>query len=128
LFNHCGRKFRASDVWFLADTKDCSNRTLYIGYCPRCNKTVTRLFETNKTQNKTFNKPKSGLKAEKEIELCKSDKLYTYFDLVIEKGKPCGWIYGENKEIRNSKGEVIKIVQKACDYYGQKETIKTIRP
>lgn len=127
MFNHCGAKIKPDEVWFLAETKECSNRILYIGFCPRCLKDFTCLVETSKTENKTFTKIKSGKKAQKEIELCRLDKLYTSIDLKIKKGKPFGWIFGENKEIHNSKGQVIEIVQKACDYYGQKEVIKRIK-
>lgn len=126
MFNHCGLKFKAYDVWFLANTKECDNRILYIGFCPHCLKDFTCLIETSKTENKTFNKIKSGKAALKEIELCRTDKLYTANDLKIKKGKPYGWIYGENVEIHNNKGEIIKIRQKACDYYGQKEVIREI--
>ena len=126
MFNHCGQNIKPSDVWFLADTKECNNRILYIGYCPRCLKECSLLLETNKIQNKTFGKPKYGKQAKKEIELCRCDKLFTAHDLKIKKGKPYSWVYGENKEIRNKNGEVIKIKQSACDYYGQKEIIKTI--
>ena len=126
MFNHCGFKIKASEIWFLADTKECDNRILYIGRCPRCLKDLTLLIEQSKTQNKTFGKPKSGKQARKEIELCRFDKLYTYNDIKTKKGKPFGWVYGENTEIRNSKGEVTSIQQKRCDYFGQKEVIKKI--
>ena len=126
LVNHCGQKIKPSEVWFLSDTKDCSNRILHIGVCPRCLKELTCLIETSKTENKTYNNTKSGKKALKEIELCRLDKLYTSNDLRIKKGKPCGWTYGENIEIHNNKGEVIAIKQKRCDYFGQKEVIKKI--
>ncbi len=126
MFNHCGQKIKPSEVWYLADTKECSNRILYIAFCPRCLKDLTCLSETSKTENKIFNKIKTGVKAQKEIALCRLDKLYTAADLKIKKGKPYGWIYGENIEVHNCKGEIIEIRQKACDYYGQKEVIKRI--
>ena len=126
MFNHCGMKFKPIEVWFLADTKECTDRTLYIGFCPRCLKDFTCLIETDKIKNQTYYKIKQGNKAIKEVELCRADKLYTSQDVKVQKGTPSGWIYGENKEIHNRKGEVISIRQKACDFYGQKEIIKTV--
>lgn len=126
MFNHCGMNFKPVEVWFLADTKDCTDRILYIGFCPRCLKDFTCLVETDKIKNQTYHKIKQGNKAIKEVELCKSDKLYTSQDVKVQKGKPYGWIYGENKEIHNKKGEVISIRQRACDFHGQKEIVKEV--
>lgn len=126
MFNHCGREIKPTETWYLAETKECNNRILHIAFCPRCLKSLTCLSEQSKSENKTFNKIKFGSQALKEIELCKTDKLYTAFDLKVKKGKPYSWIYGENVEICNNKGKVIKIRQKACDYFGQKEVIKEI--
>jgi len=125
MFNHCGQKFKPSDIWYLANTKDCYNRVLYIGSCPRCLKNFTCLIETNKNENKVYNKIKSGKQAIKEIALCRFETMYTSNDLKIKKGKPCGWIYGENKEIRKN-GKVVGIKQIACDYFGQKEIIRKV--
>lgn len=126
MFQHCGQKIKPTDIWFLANNKDCINRVLYIASCPRCLKTFTCLIETNINESKTYTKIKKGKQAIQEIELCRFDCLYTSNDLKIKKGKPCGWIYGENKEIRNKQGEVVQIRQRACDYFGQKEIVKEL--
>lgn len=129
MFNHCGQSFKPKDIWYLANTKECYDRVLYISFCPKCLKDIVCLMETVKSKDKdmldkTYCKIKQGNKALKEIELCRPDKLYTAQDIKIKKGKPCGWTFGENIEIHNNKGEVVAIRQKRCDYYGQKEIIK----
>ena len=43
-----------------------------------------------------------------------------------QKGRPFGLCYGDNKEIHNNKGEVIKIRQSRCDWFGQKEVLKEV--
>lgn len=126
MFNHCGMKFKASEIWYLANTHDCCDRVLYIGFCPRCLTDFTCLIEKTKADNIVYSKIKQGKKAEKEIELCRSDKLYSSTDLLIKKGKPVGWLFGENKEIRNKKGEIVSVEQRACDFFGQKQFIKRI--
>ena len=37
--------------------------------------------------------------------------------------EPYGWAYGINKQIKSKKREIIR--QYACDFYGNKELIKT---
>lgn len=129
MFEHCGQKFKPTDIWYLKDNENFYNRVLYITSCPKCLITLTCLIETSKTENRTFGigKIKSGKKAIKEMELCRFDTIYTNNDFRIEKGRPYGWVYGENKEIKNRKGEVIAIRQKAVDYFGQKEIVKTVK-
>lgn len=127
MFNHCGQKIKEQESWFLTNTDKCKDRILHIGICPNCLKTLSLLIETDRITNHTYRILKTGKKAEKDIELCKLDKLYTAHDIKVKKGKPCGWVYGENIEIHNSSGEVIEIRQRACDYYGQKELVKSIK-
>ena len=38
-----------------------------------------------------------------------------------------GFCYGENHEIHNSKGEVVEIRQKSCDFFGNKELIFSLK-
>ena len=56
----------------------------------------------------------------------KQDVVYSESSLKIKQGNgaPFGLCYGENKEIKNNKGEVVRIRVKRCDWYGQDEIIK----
>jgi hypothetical protein len=47
---HCG-KFNASNIWFLDDTNECTNRRLLLGTCPQCYREIGELVETNKKTN-----------------------------------------------------------------------------
>ena len=125
MFKHCGRVFKPSEVWFLENTNICINRTLYIGTCPNCQRLMTTLVETDIKSDRIFAKTKQGKKALKEIELCKSQKLFTDADIAVRKGKPCGWVFGVNSERKTKDG--VKIVQKSCDFFGQSEQIKIIK-
>ena len=58
--------------------------------------------------------------------ILKADVVYSESELKIKQGKgaPFGLCYGDNKEIKNNKGEVVKIRVKRCDWYGQDEILK----
>ncbi len=129
------RKIKHKIVWFLADLNDFSERKLYIfeffvfdsNLKQYKMKNVAILFEKNKFTNQVFQQRFKGANAVNVIEREKIRLLYTSDDIKIsKKGKPCGWTYGDNVEIHNKKGQVIKIKQKRCDYFGQKETINVI--
>lgn len=112
------------DVWFLEGTRDFNERKLLIGKTQK-GKTVISLVEKRIVDGKVFVDVQSDAKAEKIIHNEKSRVLYTRQEaLMSRKGKPCGWTYGENKEIHNNKGEIIAIRQKRCDYFGNSELVK----
>lgn len=113
------------DIWFLENTRDFCERKLLLGKTQK-NKTVVSLIETRITDSKVFADVQVSLKAEKIIQNERNRVLYTRQELILSrKGLPFGWTYGDNKEVRNRKGEVVKIKQFRCDYYGQKELIHT---
>ena len=119
------KKIKHKIIWFLADLNSFSERKLYIFEISETKKVVV-LCETDKLKELKFIQKFKGKPALKLLEREKIRLLYTSDDIKIKKGKPFGWTYGENIEIHNCKGEVIKIKQNRCDYFGQKETIKII--
>ena len=118
------KKIKHKIVWFLADLNVFSERKLYIFDISESKKMVI-LFEVDKLKGLKFMQKYVGKPALDVLEREKVRLLYTSDDIKIKKGKPFGWTYGENVEIHNCKGEVIKIKQNRRDYFGQKETIKT---
>ena len=111
------------DIWFLDGTKDFNDRKLLLGKTPK-GKTVVSLVETRMTDLKVFIDTQSGFKAEKIIKNEKNRVLYTRQEVLLSrKGKPLGWIFGSNKEVRK-KGKVAAIRQYACDFYGNSQLIK----
>jgi len=115
------RKLKHKIVWFLADINGFTERKLFI--FEDIFKQFTVLEEKSIDTDKIFSQKNSGKKALDIIERERSRLLYTSEDIRIKKGKPYGWTYGENREIHNNKGEVVKIKQLRCDYFGQKEIV-----
>lgn len=121
------RKIKHKTIWFLADLNNFTERKLYIfEYIDKKIKTITVLFEKDKLTGEVFSQRNKGQKSKDIMEQERIRILFTSDDIKVEKGKPFGWVYGENKEIHDRKGKVVAIKQKACDYYGQKETIKRV--
>ena len=121
---HCC-SFNPEDVYFLRDNDLYSSRKLSIGFCPICNKPVAELTEWSFT-GKLNKISVSGIKANElmikhkyEIEYSLKEFNYSKF-----KSRPFGWVYGINKNVKSGKKECIK--QYACDFYGNKELIKSL--
>lgn len=121
------RKLKHKIIWFLADIKEFTERQLYIfEYFVKINgkyttKIITILVEKNMLSGEVYSQKSKGQEALKILEREKIRLLYTSDDIKIKKGKPYGWVYGDNREIHNKKGEVVEIRRYRCDYYGQKE-------
>ncbi len=118
---HCCQ-FKADDIYYLEDTNLYSNRTLSIGFCPICKKPVAELKEVLFTGgiNKTS---VSGINAQNLMMSVKDSILYSVQSLNYkkQKSKPFGWKFGINKGYKNG-----QIKQYACDFYGNKELIKSV--
>ena len=114
-----------SDEWYLDNLKDFCGRKLFLGRTAEGIKAVY-LVEKRIFDDKYFFHFETGDSAEKIIENEKSRILYKKSDLAQGKKKPYGWTYGDNREIKNNKGNVFEIRQYRCDFYGQKEIVKRI--
>lgn len=115
------------DVWFLENTKDFCERKLLLGKTKK-DKVVVSLIETRINDARVYVDTQTGDKAEKIIHKERSRILYTRLEMIFSrKGKPFGWTYGDNREVRNKKGEVIAIKQFRSDDYGNSELVKEIR-
>lgn len=122
--HHCC-KFKADDIYFLADTELYPQRKLSIGFCPICEKPVAELFQVrfdNTVERETY----SGLKANEIVENNKESIIYSMRECnyLRFKSKPFGWKYGINKAVVINGKERIR--QYAHDFYGNKELIKEI--
>lgn len=126
---HCNLNFKPYDTWFLYDTATDKNRRLLLGKCPNCKKDVVALIEERKSDGKIYNQIETGAIATKLIDnaILKKDIVISASEIAIKKGKPFGLCYGENKEIHNTKGQVVAIRQRRCDWFGQKEILKEIK-
>ena len=121
---HCC-SFKADDIYFLVETDLCANRQLSIGFCPRCLKPVAELIE-ERFDGKILKTVFDGIKANYFVLSHKDEIVYSMKQCNRNKfkSKPFGWKYGINKNVK-IKGEN-KIRQFACDFYGNKEEIKTV--
>ena len=119
--HHCCQ-FKADDIYYLKDSDIYTNRQLSVGFCPICDKPVAELTEYNFAggMNKTS---AAGIHAQNLLLNLGSDIIYSIKQMNYAKlkSKPFGWKYGLNKEYKNGKS-----YQYACDFYGNKELIKTI--
>lgn len=109
------------------NNKDFVKRKLYLATCPICGACIVKLVETRKYDGAIFSKIFYKKEAEKLTLKMLSQVQYTNLDIIEVKKTPYGLCYGENKEIHNSKGEIIGIKQKRCDYFGNKEVILKIK-
>jgi len=126
MFIHCNRKFNSVEVWFLRDNQDFTNRKLFLGTCPICGCDVVSLVEKRKADGVIFRQKEYKKNALKIIAQSIKQVEYTNKDIIKIKKIPFGLCYGENKEIKNSKGKVIKIIQNRCDFFGAKEIVSKI--
>ena len=120
---HCC-KFKADDIYYLYETALYTTRRLSVGFCPICGKPVAELYKIRfggASEREYF----VGIKANESVcnlqdEINYSVKECNYKKL---KSKPYSWRYGLNKSVKVNGQEKIK--QYACDFYGNKEIIKT---
>ena len=121
---HCCN-FEAQDIYYLEQTPIYTNRTLSIGICPVCKKSVAELVEV-RFDEKVNKVVLSGMRANDFVQKLKHEIVYSMSEINYQKfnPKPFGWKYGENKVVKID-GKT-KIRQYACDFYGNKEVIKVI--
>ena len=128
MFVHCNRRFKSFEIWFLHNNRDFFKRKLYLGNCPVCGSCLAELSETRKYDGAFFRRTFYKKEAEKVTHKMITQVEYTNKDIKKFKKVPFGLCYGENKEIHNSKGEIIEIRQKRCDKFGTKELILKLKP
>ena len=116
-------KIRPTVIWFLNPTTEYTNRRLEIAHCPKCDKLIVNYIRENIVTGNIVCDMYSKGKAEKLMEELRSSKEYTSLDLIRNKGL-YGFRYGENKEIK--KGNKKVTVQRAVDFYGNKELVKEV--
>lgn len=126
MFVHCNLKFRADEIKFLYDKDNFIKRKLKIGRCPVCDKLVARLIETRIQDNQVFDTVYTKGKAEKIINQLSDEVAYSSLDNIPANKTLYGFRYGENREVKNKKTGEITLVQKACDFNGNKELVKKI--
>lgn len=124
LMRHCNVNTEPSDVWFLKDIEQFTERMMLIGRCAgACKKLIVTLIEIRKADNVPFVNTISGKKAEM---VKKREKKRIRYTLSSLNHKSSGWQYGVNIGIKNKKGDVTQIRQYSSDFNGKKKLVKTI--
>ena len=117
---HC-HKFKADEIYRLAENELYISRILSIGFCPNCQKPVAELLEF-RFDGQVSKQTLVGVDAN-TIMLSHADEIVCSLlkkNYPRIKSKPYGWVYGINKQLKNGKTH-----QYACDFYGNKELIKS---
>ena len=127
MFTHCNTNFKSHETWFLKDHENFTRRKFYLGTCPICKKGLALLVETRILDGEIFRDAISGARLEKLMPVLINDVEYTNKDMNKFKKAPYGLCYGDNKEIHNSKGEIIEIRQSRCDFYGNKQLVSSVK-
>ena len=122
---HCCR-FKADDIYFLADTELYPKRQLSVGFCPICGKPVAELYQV-RFDGFISRDSYSGLKADEIVMNLSGSILFSARECnhLRFKAKPFGLKYGVNKTVRVNGTECQR--QYAYDFYGNKELIKEIK-
>ena len=113
----CCKKYPISqfDLWLLDDIKGFTARKLLHGICPICKRSVVTLIQKRISDGKVFKTENiKGLAAIKTI--YRERKRLKLKFANINNTNMFGYVYGENKEIRNKKNEVTQIRQYRCDF------------
>ena len=123
---HCC-EFDAFDIWYLEDSEEFSNRTLYFGNCPICKKHVCLLIQRKIRTNSFITIKKAGESAKNFTISLAKEKITSRNEINKMKfaPKPYGWRYGVNKEKKSKDGK-ISIEQYAKDFNGNTELIKKL--
>jgi len=121
---HCC-EFDAFDIWYLKDNEEYTNRTMFIGDCPICNKHVVHLYQRNNKTNTIIFIKKIGETAYQITKDLYKEIVYSRNALNKMKfnPKPFGWRYGVNK-IKSDKNGNKVVEQYAVDFFGNSELIK----
>lgn len=121
----CGKVFNDANVLILKDIKNFTGRKVYYAHCPSCSQLVLTLVEKDVNSGKIFvNENISGRAAEK-ILTREYKRAVTIFPN-IKYDSLYGWIYGHNVQIKNKKGQVVRLRQYASDFKGNRKLVKSL--
>lgn len=126
----CCNIFRPEDTWRLVNKTENGNfyhkRRLEIGICPKCNKFVVTLFETNlKTGYHKITQFKER-KAYKAFEYYQKEKLNNEYNVYNGNKSNMNWRFCENIEVKDSDGNVTLIRHYKTDFNGVRALIAEI--
>lgn len=120
----CGKVVHKATILYLKDIKDFTKRKIITARCEHCHNVVLTLSETRISDGKVFinediygNRAKSILVREKNNIIDTSQ---------IKDCSRARWVYGQNVQIRNKKGQVTQIRQYSKDFISGKRTLEKV--
>lgn len=124
MLNCCNKDIKSGELWILKDIKDFTARKLYTAKCPICKDDVVLLIETRICDNQVFINNLTKIEAVKTLYREKKRRLQLIPN--IKQDYLSGWLYGENVQIRNKKGQVTQIRQYSCNYSTGKRNLEKV--
>lgn len=115
MYIRCGRcevSNKVIEAFELDEIEHFYERFLITSKCRVCNNEIAQLIEVRKGDDRVFLNSFYGDEAKKVV----SREKKRAKTKEITSNKFFGFVYGINKEIKNKKGEIIKIRQYASDY------------
>lgn len=123
---HCNMRLRSDEILFLYDNDKYIRRKLYfVNECPVCQKPLAMLVQTRISDNKKFKTMYKKEAALKAFEKYLQETNYKSTDVPKISGETFGLCYGEYTEQRRN-GKVVKIKEKAKDFFGNAKVLKVI--
>ena len=119
-------RLRSDEILFLYDNDKYIRRKLYfINECPVCQKPLAMLVQTRISDNKKFKTMYKKEAALNAFEKYLQETNYKSTDVPKTSGETFGLCYGEYTEQRRN-GKVVKIKEKAKDFFGNAKVLKVI--
>lgn len=109
----------------LAPDNEYQSRVMVVGFCPNCCNIILEMHSQDfkgKLHTKTYRREK----AKKMYEKMQCDIIGDYVSKVkFGTRSNMSFHYGDNKEIRNTKGVVVGFRQYSVDFNGTREIVRT---
>ncbi len=125
ILNCCNKDIKTAELWFLKDIENFTARKLFFAKCPKCHYPVIALYEKRISDNQVF--INSSIKGKHAVNTLyrESKRVVTKIPNITSDGL-YGWIYGQNIQIKNKRGKVVKIRQYAADFGGGRQKVKEL--
>ena len=120
----CGCGYVLHNSWLidLKDKKDFIKRKILMATCPKCNQIVLSMTEKRIEDDKTF--INENLYGKRAINVLHKEKNNILERIEVKDCSRIRWAYGQNVQIRNKHGEVIKVRQYAKDFSSGKRSLE----
>lgn len=110
----CGIKVEVHQIWELQNYNGFIERKLFLGICPKCTDGVAFLYQKREFDGAEFGNILNGIEVVKTTYREKRRVIAKRLNVSTKEAQE--WIYGTNVQIKNKKGEVIKIRQYSTDF------------